>query len=319
MSKRFGLTTMGATWSGTPREEEGGLVALSLIRPQGLNPRTRYATPEAVAAMFVDDETHRLAASIREVGLLNPLTVRRAEDGFELIAGERRYHACHLAEQLEVPVRVVEADDAAAFEIALTENTQRRDLDVVAETLGGFDLLAMRSGLSREAVRAELGRVRRGGPDAHGFAEAIERVYGQTLGTWAQLRSRVLDLDDSELGAVREGLALRAAFQLLRLSPSDRARVLGRWAAERARSGEWISAPEAKDQVDARLRRPEEPLKRMRRQMADYTRQLNRADPNTRTRAEEVLARALSEVEDLLSSSARRGASAPTRRAERPD
>ena len=69
-----------------------------------------------------------LARSIREHGVLQPLLVRRVEDRYELIAGERRLRAAQAAELREVPARIMEVSDREALELALIENLQREDV-----------------------------------------------------------------------------------------------------------------------------------------------------------------------------------------------
>jgi ParB family chromosome partitioning protein len=74
-----------------------------------------------------------LAASIRTYGILQPLVVRRASEGYEIVAGERRWRAAKLVGLDRVPVKVVEAEsDGKALEIALVENVQREDLDPIS-------------------------------------------------------------------------------------------------------------------------------------------------------------------------------------------
>ena len=82
---------------------------------------------------FAREGLEELAASIREHGVLQPLSVRRAEGGFELISGERRLRASKLAGLKEVPCIVVSVDARESSLLALVENLQRRDLDFVEE------------------------------------------------------------------------------------------------------------------------------------------------------------------------------------------
>src|SRR5207244_976979 len=106
------------------------LCAIEDVHPSGENPRRDF------------DETAmaELVESVREHGLLQPLVVRaRAEGdggGFMLIAGERRWRAAQKAGLKEVAVVVKEATPAHAFELALVENLQRRDLNPIEEAEG---------------------------------------------------------------------------------------------------------------------------------------------------------------------------------------
>ena len=107
--------------------------------------------------VFSQPELEELAASIRSLGLLQPLTVRRREDGWELIAGERRLRAARLAGLSEVPCLSVRADGEASSLLALVENLQRRDLDFWEEALALRKLIDA-YGLSQEEAARRLGR-----------------------------------------------------------------------------------------------------------------------------------------------------------------
>jgi ParB family chromosome partitioning protein len=99
------------------------------------------------------------AESIRAVGLLQPIIVRRTHDGYELIAGERRWRASQKAELQEVPVIVVEAADRQSLEIALIENLQREDLNVLEEA-EGYQVLADRFAMTQEQISQRVGKAR---------------------------------------------------------------------------------------------------------------------------------------------------------------
>ena len=126
------------------------------IVPNPNQPRTQFSQPEL----------EELAASIRALGILQPLTVRRAEDGWELVAGERRLRAARLAGLTEVPCLCVKGDSQHSALLALVENLQRKDLDFWEEALAlrrlidGFSLsqeeAARRVGKSPSAVANKL-------------------------------------------------------------------------------------------------------------------------------------------------------------------
>ena len=116
---------------------------------------------------FDDEALEELADSVREHGILQPLTVRRLSTGYyQIIAGERRWRAARLAGLTEVPAIVIEADDRKATELALIENLQREDLDPLEEAEGYRKLMdnyqmtqedvANRVGKSRSAVANAL-------------------------------------------------------------------------------------------------------------------------------------------------------------------
>ena len=90
---------------------------------------------------FDESKLHELAESIRQHGLIQPITVRPHSGGFEIVAGARRYRAAMLAELFAVPARIVEIDDAQALEWALVENSQRIDVHPYEEAQGFQQLL----------------------------------------------------------------------------------------------------------------------------------------------------------------------------------
>lgn len=84
---------------------------------------------------FYDDSIKGLAESIKENGLLQPVTVRKAGDKYELIAGERRYRACLLNKQKDIEAIILEKSDDESANLALIENLQREDLNAVEQAL----------------------------------------------------------------------------------------------------------------------------------------------------------------------------------------
>jgi len=124
-------------------------VDIDRVRPNSRQPRE----------YFDDEALDRMAASLTERGMLQPLLVRRAGDGFELIAGERRWRAAQRAGWHRVPVVVREASQTEALELALIENLQREDLNPIEEA-GAYEMLAKEAGLTQEAVAERVGRER---------------------------------------------------------------------------------------------------------------------------------------------------------------
>ena len=113
------------------------------------NQPRRYFDPEAIAT---------LAESIRQYGVLNPLTVRRtANGGYELVAGERRQRAARVAGLTDVPCLLINADGEDSSVIALVENLQRRDLDFYEEA-NGFKRLIEQFGLTQEVAARKVGK-----------------------------------------------------------------------------------------------------------------------------------------------------------------
>lgn len=108
---------------------------------------------------FPESGIQELAASIREVGILQPLVVRATEEGFELIAGERRLRAAKEAGLDRVPVLIRQAHEGESLELALVENLQREDLNPL-ETAAAYQALMESFGLSRDQLAARLGKSR---------------------------------------------------------------------------------------------------------------------------------------------------------------
>ena len=116
--------------------------------------------PEQPRQDFDEEELTALSESIRQHGILQPLTVRETGAGYyQIIAGERRWRAARMAELTEVPAIVVEADDKKAMELALIENLQRQDLNPVEEALG-YQSLIEEYGLTQEEAAARVGKSR---------------------------------------------------------------------------------------------------------------------------------------------------------------
>jgi ParB family chromosome partitioning protein len=134
-------------------ESVGGLkfeeLPVSAIRPNSRQPRTSF--PEA--------GIRELAASIKEVGILQPLVVRPTPGGFELIAGERRLRAAKEASLERVPVLIRQAGEDESMELALVENLQRENLSPL-ETAAAYQALMDGFGLTRERLARRLGKSR---------------------------------------------------------------------------------------------------------------------------------------------------------------
>jgi ParB family transcriptional regulator, chromosome partitioning protein len=151
MSKRGGLGRgLSALIPGAPEAGEGteGLleVPANAIAPNPKQPRSRF-----------DDETlAELAASIREVGILQPIVVRRADGGYEVVAGERRLRAAKLAGLATVPVILRDSEDADLLREALIENIHREDLNPI-ELGEAFRQLLDDLGLKQEELADRVG------------------------------------------------------------------------------------------------------------------------------------------------------------------
>lgn len=125
------------------------LAPVAAIAPNPLQPRR----------LFSEDSLQELAQSIREHGILQPLLVRRANGGFELIAGERRLRAAQLAGLETVPVTVRDVDDRALLEMALIENLQREDLNAI-EQARAYRRLVDEFLLTQDEIASRVGKDR---------------------------------------------------------------------------------------------------------------------------------------------------------------
>lgn len=121
--------------------------------------RSIVPNPFQPREVFDEAALDELAASIREKGLLQPLLVRPAANGYQLIAGERRFRAAQRAGLDRVPIAVREVDDVEALELALIENLQRENLNPVEEARA-FKRLADEFALSQEDIATRVGKSR---------------------------------------------------------------------------------------------------------------------------------------------------------------
>ncbi len=116
-------------------------IEIGRIRPNPNQPRVQ----------FKEEAIDELADSIAERGVLQPILVRPHDDGFEIVAGERRWRAAQRARLHTIPALVREIDDSTAAEIALIENVQREDLNAIEEA-EGFRQLIVRHGHTQDNV-----------------------------------------------------------------------------------------------------------------------------------------------------------------------
>ncbi len=136
----------------TLQSQEGGSVTLPIaqVEPGLKQPRKR----------FEEESLAELADSIREHGVIQPLTVRRLSSGYyQIIAGERRWRAAKQAGLTEIPALIIEADDRKVMELGLIENLQREDLNPVEESRG-YRTLMEEYGMTQEEVARRMGKSR---------------------------------------------------------------------------------------------------------------------------------------------------------------
>jgi ParB family chromosome partitioning protein len=195
--------------------EEAGLleVPVGAIQPNPRQPRVDFPE-ESLAA---------LARSIREVGVLQPVVVRRRDGGYELVAGERRVRAAKLAGLATIPAIVREGDDTESLREALIENIHREDLAPL-ELASAFQELLEELGVTQEAVAERLGYSR-----AHiantirllSLPADVQRLLAEGKIQAGHARA-LLGLGDDEatstlaLRVVAEGLSVRQVEDLVR-------------------------------------------------------------------------------------------------------
>lgn len=195
-------------------------VPLNRIRPNPLQPRRRMGHAGLEA----------LAASISEHGVLLPILVTQTLDGYQIIAGERRFRAAQLAGLERIPVVIRQVADRDQLELALVENLQREDLNAVEEAQA-FRQLIDDFGLTQEEVAARVGRAR--------------STVANTI--------RLLDLDEPVQALVIEGRLSEGQARAIGSLPTEQQRHVAEIVVERD-----LSTRETEELV-RRLREPKTP------------------------------------------------------------
>ena len=198
-------------------ESVGGLkfeeLPVSAIRPNSRQPRNSF--PEA--------GIKELAASIKEVGILQPLVVRSTPAGFELIAGERRLRAAREAGLDRVPVLIRQAGEDESMEMALVENLQRENLSPL-DTAAAYQALMDGFGLSKDQLARRLGKSRAAVTNTLRLVqlpEAIQTLLGE--GKISEGHARALlglqneeQMTESARKVAAEKLSVRKTEELVR-------------------------------------------------------------------------------------------------------
>ena len=136
---------------GTQEEKEPAIFSCAIeeVRPNPYQPRR----------VIKNDRIEELAASIKEKGVIQPIIVRRVDSGYELIAGERRWHAAQKAGLKNIPIIVKDVSPAEVLELALIENIQREDLNPLEEA-EAYNRLTLEFGLTQEELASRVGKER---------------------------------------------------------------------------------------------------------------------------------------------------------------
>lgn len=129
------------------KDEKVIKIPIDKIRPSRYQPRLH----------FDEEALLELSQSIKENGLIQPITVRKSDDGYEIIAGERRYRACVLAGFSEVNCYVMSPSEEQAAQMALVENVQRENLSAIEEAKSYVQIMRQ-AGLTQEEVAQKIGK-----------------------------------------------------------------------------------------------------------------------------------------------------------------
>ena len=141
---------LGDDVMGSQEEKSSLYLPISQVESCSSQPRKQF-DPDALAD---------LADSIREHGIIQPLTVRKLQSGYyQIIAGERRWRAARMVGLTQVPAIVIEADDRKAMELAMIENLQREDLNPIEEA-EGYQLLMDTYNMTQEEAAGRVGKSR---------------------------------------------------------------------------------------------------------------------------------------------------------------
>ncbi|MBP9983233.1 MAG: ParB/RepB/Spo0J family partition protein [Prevotella sp.] len=142
------------------------LISTEAVRTQGSSTINEIAINQIEANSnqprreFDDDALHELAVSIREIGIIQPITLRQiTENKFQIIAGERRWRASQLAGLKAIPAYIRTIKDENVMEMALVENIQREDLNAVEIALA-YEHLLEGSGMTQEKISERVGKSR---------------------------------------------------------------------------------------------------------------------------------------------------------------
>lgn len=177
---------------------------------------------------FDNDALEELAQSIREQGIIQPLVVRRVDQDFEIIAGERRWRAAQRAQLHQVPIVVQDVTPAQAFEMALVENLQREDLNPL-ERAEAYRRLVEEHGLKQEELAKRVGKGRSTIANSLRLLALPPRVQNLvTSGELSEGHARSLlgapdqgTIETLAARVIKQGLSVRQTERLVRASTSQ--------------------------------------------------------------------------------------------------
>jgi ParB family chromosome partitioning protein len=206
-----------------PVSVETSRAKIEELHPNRAQPRTR----------FDDAALAELAQSIKDIGLLEPILVRhRAQGGYEIVAGERRWRAAQRAGLHDVPIYVRELTEGRAFEAALVENLQREDLNPL-ETARAFARLVEEHGHSHDSLAQLIGK------DRSTVANALRLL---------KLPEAVMDLIESRELSEGHGRALLGAGDSATIQRLAREAIAAGWSVRETERRARNAAQEKPDQ-----------------------------------------------------------------------
>ena len=185
-----------------------------------------FPNPDQPRRDFEPEALEDLASSLRQKGVIQPLIVRAKGNGFEIVAGERRWRAAQIAQLHEVPVIVREFNDIEVMEIAIIENIQRADLNSIEEALA-YRQLMERFGHTQEKVAEALSKSRSHIANLLRLLSLPDEVQGMVRGgklSSGHARALITTPNPVELAreVVSRGLSVRETEKLVKRASEER-------------------------------------------------------------------------------------------------
>lgn len=189
------------------------MIPVSEIRPNPYQPRK----------IFNKEALEELSLSIQQHGVFTPILVKKSISGYELITGERRWRASKIANLEEIPAIVVDFDDQQMMEVALLENVQREDLNVIEEAKA-YEQLIQRLNYTQEQLAHRIGKSREHITNTLRLLRLPEEVQEKVTSKQLSMghARALLGLKDEELmkkiakQTIQQGLSVRKVEQLVK-------------------------------------------------------------------------------------------------------
>lgn len=187
------------------------------------------ANPFQPRKHFDQEKLEQLAASIKEHGVLEPIIVRRVDEGYQIVVGERRWRASLLAGKKTIPAVIKDLSERQMTELALIENLQREDLNAIEEAKG-YRILMEEFSMTQEEVAQSVGKKRSSVANALRLLSLDAKTKGMVAnGSLSRGHAKVLlGVDSVKLRqmlaerVVREGLSVRQLERLVKEKPKKR-------------------------------------------------------------------------------------------------